>query len=111
MVLNAINLPDSVATFYFKPPSRTYRHFYTQPYESSSVLKAAKDLSGKLLLLHGTLDDNVHPQNSIMLIDALQKAGHPAQLVLLPGSDHSPHAPQHGWVRYQAMWEFLSKNL
>ena len=31
MVLNAINLPDSVATFYFKPPSRTYRHFYTQP--------------------------------------------------------------------------------
>ena len=29
--MNAINLPDSVATFYFKPPSRTYRHFYTQP--------------------------------------------------------------------------------
>lgn len=80
-------------------------------YESSSVLKAAGNLSGKLLLLHGTLDDNVHPQNSIMLMDALQKAGHPVQIVLLPGSDHSPRAPRHAWARYQAMWEFLSKNL
>jgi dipeptidyl-peptidase-4 len=80
-------------------------------YEASSVLKAARDLSGRLLLLHGTLDDNVHPQNSIMLIDALQKAGHPIQIVLLPGSDHSPRAPQHNWARFQAMWDFLSKNL
>ena len=80
-------------------------------YESSSVLKAAADLSGRLLLLHGTLDDNVHPQNSVMLIDALQKAGHPVQIVLLPGSDHSPRAPQHAWARYQAMWDFLSKYL
>jgi dipeptidyl-peptidase-4 len=80
-------------------------------YESSSVLKAAKDLSGRLLLLHGTLDDNVHPQNSIMLIDALQKAGHPVQIVPLPGSDHSPRAPQHHWARHQAMWDFISKYL
>ncbi len=80
-------------------------------YESSSVLRAAGDLSGKLLLLHGTLDDNVHPQNSVMLIDALQKAGQPVQIVLLPGSDHSPRAPQHNWARYQAMWEFLKWNL
>jgi len=77
-------------------------------YESSSVLKAAGNLSGKLLLLHGTLDDNVHPQNSVMLIDALQKAGFSAQIVLLPGSDHSPRAPQHAWARYQAMWSFIS---
>jgi len=75
------------------------------------VLKAAKDLAGRLLLFHGTLDDNVHPQNSIMLIDALQKAGHPVQFVPLPGSEHGPRAPQHTWARYQAMWEFLSKYL
>jgi len=80
-------------------------------YASSSVLKAAKDLSGRLLLLHGTLDDNVHPQNTVMLVDALQKAGHPVQLVPLPGSDHSPRAPQHHWARFQAMWDFLSKYL
>ena len=80
-------------------------------YESSSVVKAAANLSGRLLLLHGTLDDNVHPQNSVMLIDALQKAGHPTQIVLLPGSDHSPRAPQHHWARFQAMWDFMSKYL
>ncbi|BDU69114.1 peptidase S9 [Geothrix oryzae] len=80
-------------------------------YEASSVVKAAGNLSGRLLLLHGTLDDNVHPQNSVMLIDALQKAGHPVQLVLLPGSDHVPRAPQHAWARFQAMWDFISKNL
>ncbi len=80
-------------------------------YETSSVLKAAKDLSGKLLLLHGTLDDNVHPQNSVMLIDALQKAGHPCQFVLLPGSAHGPRSPEQIWAVYQARWDFLSKNL
>ena len=80
-------------------------------YAASSALKAAAQLSGRLLLLHGTLDDNVHPQNSIMLIDALQKAGHPVQFVPLPGSEHGPRAPQHTWARYQAMWEFLSKYL
>ncbi|WP_243302015.1 S9 family peptidase [Geothrix oryzisoli] len=80
-------------------------------YDSSSVLKAAQNLSGRLLLLHGTLDDNVHPQNTVMLIDALQKAGFPVQMVPLPGSDHSPRASQHNWARFQAMWEFLSKYL
>jgi len=81
-------------------------------YESSSVLKATAHLHGKLLLLHGTLDDNVHPQNTIEFLDALQKAALPTPpLILLPGSDHSPRAPQHGWARYQAMWDFLERNL
>jgi len=80
-------------------------------YESSSVQKAAKNLSGKLLLFHGTLDDNVHPQNSVMLIDALQKAGIPLQFVLLPGAEHGPRTPEQIWAVYQAKWDFLSKNL
>lgn len=81
-------------------------------YASSSVVKAAANLHGKLLLLHGTLDDNVHPQNTIELLDAIQKAALPTPpLILLPGSDHSPRAPQHGWARYQAMWDFLERNL
>src|SRR5918912_2622133 len=43
-------------------------------YEKTSVVKAAKDLHGKLLLLHGIMDDNVHLQNSLQLIQALQQA-------------------------------------
>ena len=81
-------------------------------YASSSVLKAASKLHGKLLFLQGTLDTNVHPQNLTEFLDALQKANLPTPpLILLPGSDHSPRAPRHAWARYQAMWDFLSKNL
>jgi dipeptidyl-peptidase-4 len=80
-------------------------------YDAGSVLKAAKDLSGKVLLMHGTSDDNVHPQNTIQLIDALQKAGKPCELQLYPGSDHGPRAPHHVWSRMNAMWDFLKRNL
>ncbi|HEX9081760.1 MAG TPA: DPP IV N-terminal domain-containing protein, partial [Holophagaceae bacterium] len=81
-------------------------------YEASSVLKAAAHLHGRLLLLHGTLDDNVHPQNTIEFLDALQHANLPTPpLILLPGSDHSPRAPQHRWAVLQAMWAFLEQNL
>lgn len=78
-------------------------------YDSSSVLKAAGNLKAPMLLFHGTQDDNVHPQNSIQFLDALQKAGRNPDLVLLPGSDHSPRAPQHTWTHRKAMWDFLQK--
>jgi dipeptidyl-peptidase-4 len=80
-------------------------------YDASSSLKAAADLSGQVMLIHGTLDDNVHPQNSVQFVDALEKAGHLAPLTLMPGSSHSPRAPQHTWAMYQAMWEFLHARL
>ena len=57
-------------------------------YERSSVLKAAKNLSGKLLLIHGQIDDNVHMQNTIAFVDALTKAGKPYQLEVQPGQKH-----------------------
>ncbi|RPJ50653.1 MAG: S9 family peptidase, partial [Acidobacteria bacterium] len=44
-------------------------------YEKSSVVKAAKDLHGRLLLVHGLIDDNVHIQNSVMFMYELQQAG------------------------------------
>src|SRR5207237_8127183 len=44
-------------------------------YAKSSCVAAAKNLSGKLLIVHGMMDDNVHMQNSAQLADALQRAG------------------------------------
>jgi len=46
-------------------------------YNRSSVVtaEAAKNLRGKLLILHGVKDDNVHFQNAIQLVNALQRAG------------------------------------
>jgi dipeptidyl aminopeptidase/acylaminoacyl peptidase len=57
-------------------------------YEQTSVLKAAKNLHGKLLLCHGLIDDNVHPQNSLKLIDALQKEGKEFEVMVYPSSRH-----------------------
>jgi dipeptidyl-peptidase-4 len=56
-------------------------------------LAAAKDLSGKLLLIHGMIDDNVHMQNTIQFAYELQKAGKPFQLMLYPKSRHGVADP------------------
>jgi dipeptidyl-peptidase-4 len=80
-------------------------------YDQGSVLKAAKDLSGKILIMHGTMDDNVHPQNSIMLIDELIKAGKDYSLQLYPGNDHGVRGDWQTWSLQKAKWEFLKNNL
>ena len=80
-------------------------------YRAAALTGAAGALSGKILLIHGTLDGNVHLQHTVQFLDALQKAGLGAPLTLLPGSGHQPLAPHHVWTMYQAIWEFLQKNL
>lgn len=80
-------------------------------YDAADLSRVAQDLRGRMLLFHGTLDDNVHPQNSIRFIDALQKAGKDFDLVLLPGSGHGPRLPSQVWYRYWKTWEFLRRNL
>jgi dipeptidyl-peptidase-4 len=63
-------------------------------YDKSSVVKAAKNLHGRLLIVHGMMDDNVHVQNSVQLADALQAAGKEFEMMFYPRSRHgigSPH--------------------
>ncbi|HEX4614039.1 MAG TPA: S9 family peptidase, partial [Urbifossiella sp.] len=63
-------------------------------YAAGSVLAAAKNLHGRLLIVHGLMDDNVHAQNSIRLVDALQSAGKDFELMVYPRARHglvSPH--------------------
>jgi dipeptidyl-peptidase-4 len=57
-------------------------------YERTSVIRAAKDLHGRLLILHGEIDDNVHVENTFKLVNALQEAGKPFQLMIYPKSRH-----------------------
>ena len=57
-------------------------------YAKSSCVAAAKNLHGKLLIVHGMMDDNVHMQNSVQLADALQKAGKEFELMLYPQARH-----------------------
>jgi dipeptidyl-peptidase-4 len=57
-------------------------------YARTAPQAAAKDLHGQLLLVHGAIDDNVHPQNTMQFAYALQKAGKPFRLMLYPKSRH-----------------------
>ncbi|MCS6804937.1 MAG: S9 family peptidase [Acidobacteriota bacterium] len=62
-------------------------------YKKSSPVFAAENLSGRLLLIHGTIDDNVHMQNTIQFVYALQKAGKQFDLMLYPQSRHGVTDP------------------
>ena len=57
-------------------------------YDGSSCVKAAANLHGKLLLIHGLVDDNVHFQNTAQFADALQRAGKEFEMMIYPRSRH-----------------------
>jgi len=57
-------------------------------YKITSVVDAAKNLHGKLLLVHGAIDDNVSVRNTMRLVQALQDAGKDFELMIYPGSRH-----------------------
>lgn len=57
-------------------------------YDATSVVRAARNLHGKLLLVHGLMDDNVHPQNTIQLVDALQRADKDFEVMIYPRAKH-----------------------
>ncbi len=57
-------------------------------YDRSSAVKGARDLHGRLLLLHGLLDDNVHVQNTLQLADALQRADRDFEMMIYPQARH-----------------------
>lgn len=83
----------------------------TAGYESTSPLKAAQRLHGRVLLLHGEVDDNVHLANTLQMAEALQNAGKPFDMMIYPGS---AHGVRHGMPTYHLMmttWEFLHREL
>ena len=57
-------------------------------YERTSFVKTAKNLHGRLLLVHGTYDDNVHPQNSWHFIDELVKENIMFDMMFYPMRKH-----------------------
>jgi dipeptidyl-peptidase-4 len=68
---------------YMKPPADN-----PDGYEHTSLPPRAKDLHGRLLLVFGTYDDNVHPQNSWAFVDRLVEAGIPFDMMAYPMRKH-----------------------
>jgi len=75
-------------------------------YDQGSCLTFADQLTGKLLLMHGMVDDNVHPSNSWQLIDKLQHAGKSFSMMFFPTYAHRIRGPANA-IR----WEFLYDHL
>ncbi len=64
-------------------------------YDATSVVKAARNLSGRLLIVHGVMDDNVHVQNALQLVDALQRADKDFEVMIYPRARHGGFTPRH----------------
>jgi dipeptidyl aminopeptidase/acylaminoacyl peptidase len=60
----------------------------TDNYQIEANQTFAKDLKGKLMLAHGTMDTNVPPSQTLLVVDALIKANKDFDLVLLPNQAH-----------------------
>jgi len=80
-------------------------------YRVGSPRFAAKNLHGRLLLIHGTMDDNVHMQNTLQFAYELQKAGKPFELMLYPKSRHGVTEPSLLKHLRSLMLEFLTRTL
>ncbi len=80
-------------------------------YKNSSPRFAAKNLHGHLLLIHGTVDDNVHPQNLIQFIYELEKAQVPFEMKLYPVSAHGVRNPLLVYDLEKTILEFVKREL
>ncbi len=60
----------------------------TTNYDSQANQNLAKNLKGHLLLAHGTMDNNVPPYNTLLVVDELIKANKDFDLLLFPNRAH-----------------------
>ncbi len=76
-------------------------------YDQSSVVKAASKLHGRLLILHGAIDDNVSVRNTMRLIHALQQANKDFELMIYPASRHGIFSPHYSRLKS----EFIKRTI
>ncbi len=80
-------------------------------YRNSSPVFFADSLSGKLLLIHGTGDDNVHFQNSIHMVDRLIDAGKQFDFMVYPQQMHGIRSTSDRIHLFNMMTDFLEEHL
>ncbi|MGV3485309.1 MAG: DPP IV N-terminal domain-containing protein [Planctomycetaceae bacterium] len=80
-------------------------------YDSTSPVLAADKIHGRVLLLHGEVDDNVHLANTLQMAAALQRAAKPFDMMIYPGSAHAVHDPRQNFHLMKTTLEFLKREL
>ncbi|MEO7530724.1 MAG: DPP IV N-terminal domain-containing protein, partial [Sediminibacterium sp.] len=78
-------------------------------YEAQANQTYAKNLKGKLLLAHGMMDNNVPPSNTMLVVEALEKANKSFDLIIFPNSAHGYGA--YGPYMMRRRWDYFVKNL
>lgn len=80
-------------------------------YDDNSPVNFAHLLKGKFLLVHGTGDDNVHFQNSVVLSEALIQANKPFEQAYYPDKNHGIYGGETSMHLYSKMTDFIINNL
>ncbi|KAL0400600.1 UNVERIFIED_CONTAM: Dipeptidyl aminopeptidase 4 [Sesamum latifolium] len=99
-----------------------YDTFYTEKYmglpsqnESgylqSSVMHHIDNMKGKLLLVHGMIDENVHFRHTARLVNALVAAGKPYEFLIFPDERHMPRRLRDRIYMEERIWEFIERSL
>jgi dienelactone hydrolase len=78
-------------------------------YAAQANQNIAKNLKGKLMLVHGMMDDNVPPYNTLLVAEALEKANKSFDLVIFPNSAHG--YGQYSNYMMRRRWDYFVENL
>lgn len=78
-------------------------------YEAQANQTYAQNLKGKLMLAHGMMDNNVPPYNTLLVVEALEKANKDYDLVIFPNSAHG--FGQYSYYMMRRRWDYFVKNL
>ena len=108
-VFQAASAGSAVTSWYHYDSIYTERYMWIpqenkEGYEAGNAMNYADKLKGRLMIYYGTADNNVHPNNSMQLIQALQRAGKSFEVQVGPDAGHSG-------LRQDRMMEFFIENL
>jgi dipeptidyl aminopeptidase/acylaminoacyl peptidase len=81
----------------------------TTNYDNQANELVAKNLKGHLLLAHGTMDNNVPPNNTLLVVDALIKANKDFDLIMLPNQAHG-YGPDSNYMM-RRRWDYFVRYL
>ena len=97
-------------TIYTERYMRTPQH-NPKGYAETSVLESAAELSGHLVIVHGTMDDNVHLQNAMQFVYRLQQAGQSFDLMVYPKNRHGIRNREQFWHWRSLLWDKIRTHL
>jgi dipeptidyl-peptidase-4 len=80
-------------------------------YDENSPINHVSKLKGKYLLIHGTADDNVHFQNTMLMVEALVQANKQFDWAIYPDKNHGIYGGKTRLQLYTKMTNFIKDNL